>query len=153
MKQIGSEAAIETVQENLHVLSAGTIPPNSLAIIDSSRMAILVEEFSQVYDLVIFDTPPLILVSDVLALGKMVDGILLVARPGTVDFASATAANELLAQSKQEVLGLVVNGIIEENEPNSYLRHSEAYYKDMTVFKLPLGSRISNFLYSSKMKS
>ncbi|MBD2072867.1 polysaccharide biosynthesis tyrosine autokinase [Phormidium sp. FACHB-592] len=148
MKQIDSETAIEIIQENLHVLPAGKIAPNSLAIIDSSQMAKLVKEFSQIYDLVIFDTPPLILISGVLALGKMVDGVLLVARPGTIDLASATAANELLTQSNQEVLGLVVNGVIEENEPNSYLRRSRSYHEDNSSSLAKLLQNISNSLKS-----
>ncbi|MEX0267588.1 GumC family protein [Leptolyngbyaceae cyanobacterium UHCC 1019] len=137
INSVAAKTVIKPVQENLDVLSAGTIPPNSLAIIDSSQMATLVEEFSQIYDLVIFDTPPLLFVSDVLVLGRMVDGILLIARPGVIDVASATGARDLLAQSNQEVLGLVVNGAIEGNEPISYLHQGKAYHKDRAT----LGNR------------
>jgi capsular exopolysaccharide synthesis family protein len=124
--------AIQPIQENLNVLSSGAIPLNPLAIIDSRQMANLIKEFSLNYDLVIFDTPPLTLVSDTLVLSKMVDGILLVARPGVVDVASAGGAKELLMQSKQEILGLAINGALEENETAGYFRHSKIYHKTAT---------------------
>jgi len=90
------------------------------------------------YDLVIVDTSPLLLVADALTLAKMSDGILLVARPGVIDSASAKAAKEVLAQSSQNVLGLVINGVIIENEPDSYFHHAKAYSNGDT--KQPLSS-------------
>lgn len=121
---------IQLVQDNLCVLTSGVIPPNPLTLIDSKRMAALMQEFSQSYDFVIVDTPPLVLVSDVIPLGRVADGVLLVVRPGLIDAASAGIAKELLSQSGLEVLGLVTNGVIAENEPDSYLQRAKAYYKD-----------------------
>lgn len=122
--------AVKPVDNNLSVLPAGAIPPNPLALIDSNRMASLVHDFSDSYDFVIFDTPPLVLVSDVLMLGRMTDGILLVARPGVVDSASASTAKAQLTQSGLEVLGLVINGVVIGQEPDNYLRHVKAYHEE-----------------------
>jgi capsular exopolysaccharide synthesis family protein len=119
--------AVKQVIPNLDVLPSGVIPPNSLALLGSKRMNALIEDFSKTYDFVIVDTPPLLLVADALTLSKMSDGILLVARPGVMDRVSANAAKERLEQSGQQVLGLVVNGVIVENEPDSYFHHAKAY--------------------------
>ena len=124
---------LRSVQENLSVLTSGIIPPNPLTLIDSKRMTVLIEEFAQDYDFVIFDAPPLVLVSDVIPLGRKTDGVLLVVRPGLVDATSAETARELLSQSGLEVLGLVTNGVIAENEPDSYLRRAKAYYEGAAV--------------------
>ena len=121
---------IQLVQDNLSVLTSGAIPPNPLTLIDSRRMAALMQEFSQSYDFVIVDTPPLVLVSDVIPLGRNADGVLLVARPGLIDAASAETAKDLLSQSGLEVLGLVTNGVMAKNEPDSYLSRAKAYYED-----------------------
>ncbi len=114
------KTAVTEVMDNLEVLSCGVIPPNPLALLDSKRMASLIEDFSHLYDFVIIDAPPLVLAADALTLGKMTDGVLLVARPGVVNSSSATAAKESLVRSGQNVLGLVVNGVIVENESDSY---------------------------------
>ena len=127
------EFAVREVMDNLDVLPSGVIPPNSLALLNSKRMASLVEYFSQKYDFVIFDTPPLVLTADAMTLGKMTDGILLVARPKVVDRVSATASKEFLLRSGQQVLGLVINGVSVEGEPDSYFHHAKAYYKEELI--------------------
>ncbi|NEP56938.1 MAG: polysaccharide biosynthesis tyrosine autokinase [Symploca sp. SIO2G7] len=122
------ESAVKEVMDNLDVLPSGVIPPNSLALLNSKRMASLIKEFSGTYDFVIFDTPPLVLTADAITLGKMTDGILLLARPGVIDRVSATASKEFLVRSGQKVLGLVVNGVSVEAEPDSYFHHAKTYY-------------------------
>ncbi|MFB2836058.1 GumC family protein [Floridanema evergladense] len=112
--------AIREVMPNLDVLTCGVIPPNPMALLDSQRISSLIDEFTALYDLVIIDTPSLNVAADALILGKKVDGLLFVARPGVVDSASATFAKELLKKSNQNVLGLIVNGVIPNHEPHSY---------------------------------
>jgi len=132
--------AVKEVMDNLDVLPSGVIPPNPLALIDSKRMASLIEDFSRNYNFVIIDATPLVLVPDALSLGKMSDGVLVVVRPGVLDAVSANAAKSFLVQSGQNILGLVVNGVIIENEPDSYFHHAKAYYQESTTSKAP-GSR------------
>jgi Mrp family chromosome partitioning ATPase len=66
----------------------------------------------------------------------MVDGVLLVVRPRVLDTASANVSKQVLEESGQNVLGIVVNGIIPENEPNGY------YYfgKEYSAQKNPVGA-------------
>ncbi|MBD1897442.1 polysaccharide biosynthesis tyrosine autokinase [Coleofasciculus sp. FACHB-129] len=130
VNQAEFEMAVREVMDNLDVLPSGVIPPNPLALVDSKRMAGLIDNFSKDYDFIILDTPPIVLVADALAVGKMTDGMLLVVRPGVVDTVSAAACKQFLVQSGQKVLGLVVNGVIVENEPDSYFHHAKAYYKE-----------------------
>jgi len=77
---------------NLDVLT-WVMPPNPMALLDSQRMASLIEMFSVNYDFTI--TPSLSVGADAPVLGKMADGVLLVVRPGVVDSASAALAKEL----------------------------------------------------------
>ncbi|MDM9383470.1 polysaccharide biosynthesis tyrosine autokinase [Chlorogloeopsis sp. ULAP01] len=121
---------VNQVMDNLDVLTAGVIPPNPLALLDSNRMAALVESFCQTYDFVILDASPLLVGADALTLGKLTDGLLLVARPGVVNYTSAAASKELLEHSSQDVLGLVINGVILENESDSYFHYTKAYYRE-----------------------
>lgn len=122
--------AIKSVVPNLDVLTAGNTPSNSLALLNSPQMRSLSEELQQDYDLIIFDTPPLLLFADALTIGKLADGILMVVRPGLIEPASANASKEMLEQSGQNILGLVVNGVVTKYEPDSYYYHAKAYAKN-----------------------
>lgn len=120
--------SISHVMDNLDVLTAGVRPPNPLALLDSKRMAALIDEFSSQYDFVIIDTPPLLVGADAVTVSQMTDGILLVARPGVIDYHNAHTAREMLKRSNSNVLGLLVNGIIEKNEPTNYFYSPQEYY-------------------------
>lgn len=112
--------ALTTVVENLDVLTAGVIPPNPLAVLDSKPMQVLVNSTAQQYDFVILDASPLVVEAEALTLGKMTDGLLLVIRPGVLDFTSAHTVKELLQQSEQNILGMVVNCAASEAEFNRF---------------------------------
>jgi capsular exopolysaccharide synthesis family protein len=128
MGQATTEIAVQQVLPFLDVLTAGTQPPSPLALLDSDAMSSFLAQVSDIYDLIILDTPPLVFEADATVLGKMCDGILLVVRPGVVDSVSGAMAKEFLEQSGQNVLGQVVNGVIVENEPYSYYRQAGSYY-------------------------
>lgn len=112
--------AITEVMPDLAVLPAGVSTPNPVTLIDSSQMALLISHCSQNYDFVIIDSPPLTSATDATLLGKMADGVLLVVRPEIADATSVTFSKELLQQSSQQVLGLVINGVSTETKVYSY---------------------------------
>jgi succinoglycan biosynthesis transport protein ExoP len=124
------QMAVESVMPGLDVLAAGVIPPNPVALLDSKRMAALMEQFSKEYDAVIVDTPPLAGIADAPILGSLADGILLVVRPGLVDSGNAKAAKEFLARSGQQVLGFVANRVMVKNEPDSYFYYTRELHKE-----------------------
>ncbi|PMB51466.1 lipopolysaccharide biosynthesis protein [Fischerella thermalis CCMEE 5201] len=125
--------AVQKVTEFLAVLTAGVIPPNPLALIDSEGMTSLVDIFAENYDYVIFDTPPLAGIADAAVLGKMADGILLVTRPGVLDAPSAAAAKSLLERSEANVLGIVANAVNAKQEPSSYFYYSNLRDRNSTT--------------------
>jgi capsular exopolysaccharide synthesis family protein len=134
VEQIDLKTAIKEAMPNLYVLTSGLLPPNPLALLNSRRMASLIEDFSQRYDYVIIDTPPLSAAADARILSAMTDGMLIVVQPKLVDSASAIAAQELLEQSGQNVLGMVINCVNPENEPDSYFYAKEYHIeKDFPV--------------------
>ncbi|MGJ5675744.1 MAG: tyrosine-protein kinase family protein [Nostochopsis sp.] len=119
-----------TAQEalvTLDVLPAGTTPPNPIALLDSQRMASLIREATNNYDFVIIDAPPLTAVADALVVGKLVDGILIMVRPGKVESGAVNTAKSLLEQAKVPVLGMVVNGIDGGKGYGGYY-YSQGYY-------------------------
>ena len=118
----------QTVHEasvNLDLVTAGTIPPNAAALLDSQRMQQLLRQASQDYDCVIIDTPPLKILADASIIGKMADGVVLVARPGVVDSDAIKTTRALLENSQLPVLGMVVNSITGKS---SYSYNNYYYY-------------------------
>jgi polysaccharide biosynthesis transport protein len=122
--QSKQEEAIIEVEPNLYLLTAGTPPPNPIALIDSSQMGILIGEWTKSYDLVIIDAPPLTVAADATLLSKKASGIVFVMRPNVVDKDAALQSREILEQSEQNVLGMVLNGIPMESK-----KYNDYYYQ------------------------
>lgn len=134
--------AIKSVMDNLDVLTSGVVPPSPASLLDSKRMAALMETFAANYDFVIVDAPSLNVAADAATLGQMADGVLFVVRPGVVDAVNAAFAKELLEKSGQNVLGQVVNGVISQNEPYSYYYFTEEDYPQPSIRTQESGSLV-----------
>ena len=83
-------------------------------------MGKLVASARKEYDLILIDAPPLAVTADILTWSKLVDGIIFVARPGIVEYESAELAGEVLQASKTNVLGMIINGV----KDNDFYRYS-----------------------------
>jgi capsular exopolysaccharide synthesis family protein len=107
----GSSADPAADHASFELITAGFPPPNPHELIESKRMAELLEELSSDYDLVVIDTPPLLSVSDAIPLIGRVDGVLIVSRLGaTTSDAARRLASELKGLNAP-VLGIVANGL------------------------------------------
>ena len=126
-----------TVMENLDILTAGARPPNPLGALESPDMAALLLEVADLYDLVIIDTPPLLVASDAITVGQLTDGTILVSRPGVIDASSVLAAKAKLQMSHVQILGSIVNGAIAANETEDYFASARDYYSDESEAEVP----------------
>ncbi|NIK11804.1 CpsD/CapB family tyrosine-protein kinase [Alkalibacillus almallahensis] len=95
--------------DNLDVLTCGPVPPNPAELIGSKAFAQLVEHAKKLYDMVIFDTPPVLAVTDSQVLSQYVDGVLLVVRSKVTDKNESVRAKNLLEQTHANMLGVVLN--------------------------------------------
>ncbi len=113
--------------EHLSVLTSGPIPPNPSELLGSHRMTALVAALSTAADIVIFDSPPVLAVTDAAVLARQVDGVLLVADAGrTKEHALAVAANEL-QKTGGNLLGVALNRLDARRGYNYYYYY---YYSD-----------------------
>lgn len=126
-EQISLQQAIIQHESHLHILPVGTVPPNPLAILESSQTSSLLQQCKQVYDYIIVDTPAVFGLADTLTLGRVADGVLIVMQPGVVDFVSLSETKSLLAQSQQRVLGIVANGITDHTKSDQYFAYNQEY--------------------------
>jgi capsular exopolysaccharide synthesis family protein len=104
-----SDVINETQIENLSVMTVGEIPPNPSELLGSEKMKTIIAELGEMYDLVIFDLPPLANISDAQVLASRVDGTVLVARSNKTNFQNLESAKNLLTMAKANIVGVVLN--------------------------------------------
>src|SRR5690625_7707741 len=68
--------------EHLDIMSSGPIPPNPSELLGSQRMKVFIEEAKKNYDIILFDTPPVNVVTDAQILANNVDGIINIVQSG-----------------------------------------------------------------------
>ncbi|MDY7526484.1 MULTISPECIES: polysaccharide biosynthesis tyrosine autokinase [unclassified Cryobacterium] len=95
-------------RSKLFVLPAGQVPPNPSELLGSARMTYFVGEFNKNFDVVIFDAPPLLPVTDAAILAKSVGGALVVVAAGRVHKNQLTGAIAALGNVGASVSGLVL---------------------------------------------
>ncbi len=103
------EVVNKNVVDNLDVLCCGTTPPNPAELLGSKRMQEFIQQMTIKYDLVMFDSPPLLAVTDAAILSTCIDGVVLVVSAGSTRAAAIYRATEFLASVGGKVLGMVLN--------------------------------------------
>jgi capsular exopolysaccharide synthesis family protein len=106
---------------NLSVITSGPLPPNPSELLGSRRMKEFLDIVNEKFDIVIFDTAPLITVTDTTLLSDLVDGTVLVIRSGRTTFDVAQRAVRLLRDINAKVLGVVLNSMDTAKEGYRYL--------------------------------
>ncbi|HEY9577422.1 MAG TPA: CpsD/CapB family tyrosine-protein kinase [Pseudobacillus sp.] len=120
-KQKSISAAIkETNIEGLAILLSGPVPPNPAELLGSRMMEEFLKEAYHLYDMIIFDTPPVLAVTDAQVLANQCDGTVLVINSGKTEVDGAVKAKELLQAAKAKPLGVVLN--------NRKLKETSYYY-------------------------
>lgn len=113
--------------ENLYVITSGTIPPNPAELLASRRMEEVKVELESVFDLVIFDLPPVIAVTDAQIMASKTDGTIFVINKGGADKEMVLKSRDLLDKVNANVLGAVFNRVETGNDRYQYY----AYYGEM----------------------
>jgi tyrosine-protein kinase Etk/Wzc len=122
------EAVQNTDIENLFVMPCGTLPPNPSELLASNAMTRALEEMKAMYDIVLFDSPPIIAVTDAAVLSSRLDGVILVVKAGQTDREAAFRAYTLLKNVNSRILGVLLNGVQIESMYGSYYYYYHYYY-------------------------
>jgi tyrosine-protein kinase Etk/Wzc len=111
----------------LHVLVAGSTPPNPAELIGSQRMEGLLRKLEEHYDAIIIDSAPLNLVTDGAVLGARAGGVILVARASATDRGAVRYASDQLRRVGAQVLGTVLNDV--DHARDGYYRTGYGSYQ------------------------
>jgi len=104
-----SDVVQEVGRSGLHVLAAGTTPPNPAELLGSRAMESLLDSVARTYGTVVLDAAPLLPVADTAILSALADGAIIVAASGEVKVPELAAAVETLDQVNSQAFGIVLN--------------------------------------------
>lgn len=119
--------AVGTEIANLSLVPSGPLPANPIELLTSEKMDGLVAQLKRTYDFVLFDTPPILAVSDALAMGPMVDAIVMVVRGGQTPIPALKQAKQKLDAHKLKCLGIILNGVDLIEQDGYYAREYYHY--------------------------
>jgi len=115
--------------ENFRLIPCGTIPINPVDLLNSPFVGSVFKELSSQFELIVVDTPPVLLFADCLIVSKFVDSVVLVYRVGRIARGAVKRAKEQLTNAKAKVLGVVLNDIrATEMEPRYGYYYAYKYY-------------------------
>ncbi|MFD1031321.1 CpsD/CapB family tyrosine-protein kinase [Metaplanococcus flavidus] len=123
-RQSSIESSVRVTAINgLDILTCGPIPPNPAELLSSDSMDILIAKLKTMYDLLIFDSPPILSVADSQILINKCDSAILVLSSGETVKHDAIKAKEIINSSKSKLLGVVLNNVTlsKKSMYNSYL--------------------------------
>jgi capsular exopolysaccharide synthesis family protein len=111
----------------IHILPAGTVPPNPLELLSSKRFADVVTKLKEAFDIVIIDSAPLQLVSDAQVLSQFASSIIYVVKADATPYQVAQNGIKKLRRVDAPILGVVLNQLD--------LEKAEKYYGEYSGYK------------------
>lgn len=122
------DVVIPTDIKNLSILPSGPLPPNPAELVSSERMKKLMRYAESKYDMVIFDSPPLIAVTDAALLATEVEGVLIIVEASALPRDLLKQALERLSNVKANILGSVLNNVNMQKGSYYYYYYNYSHY-------------------------
>jgi succinoglycan biosynthesis transport protein ExoP len=133
----GASPDIETIFKrpltNLSIIPSGPVPPNPSELLGSTRMSELIGFLSEKFDIIIWDSPPLMTVTDSLILSKFLDGTIIVAKSGKTTYEIVGRGLKKFKGRREtdmesRVLGVVINAFDTKKSDQYYYYQYYNYY-------------------------
>ena len=118
----------QTKLDKLSILTAGRTPPNPSELLDSERASLIIDAALSDVDKIIIDAPPVMAITDALALSQHVDGVILVLRAGETKKTVARQAVERLRRVGANVIGFVIMDVgrtVSDQRDHKYYSQSD----------------------------
>lgn len=130
----GNAAEQELIQstslvENLHVVTAGSTPPQPVDLLNNPSFRALLETWKKEYQYILIDSPPVLVAADAAVLATVADGVLYLIRANRTHSEAAAAAKQRLVDVGAKMLGGILNGARLEMERGYRYYYSYRYYR------------------------
>lgn len=126
---LGDVSLADAVQpwgnDSLQILTSGALPPNPGQLLTSEHLREFVQSVRDQYDFVLFDSAPVLAVSDPLLIAPVVDGIVVVARSRITKRDMLTRTIAALETTRVPILGIILNGVKRAKNTSPYYRAEE----------------------------
>ena len=115
---------------NLSIITSGAFPTNPSELLSSQQMSKFIEEVKADYDFVIFDTTPVLPVTDAVLLSQKVEGVIILYEVGKIARGVLKRTKSHLDTVKANILGIILNNVRPEYGPEYYDYHYQYYYEE-----------------------
>ena len=113
--------------ENLFIVTAGGLPPNPSELLGSGRMSRLVDQLEHEWDMVLFDSPPIVAVTDASMISGEIDAVAMVVKAGQTDRAAVDRALDTIKNVQAPLVGVILNGANPETLAGKYSYYYSYY--------------------------
>jgi non-specific protein-tyrosine kinase len=120
LEEDGEPFLQETTVDGLRLLSSGPKPPNPADMLGAQKLDKIIESLTMDADIVLFDAPPVVAVTDAAVLGAKVDGVLLVISAGKTRRDHAQRAKELLEKANVRIIGAALANAPKDSAMGEY---------------------------------
>ena len=117
----------KTKIDNLFIVTAGVPPPNPSELLGSDRMGRLVDKLEQEWDIVLFDSPPIVAVTDSSMISSEIDALIMVVKAGQTDRSAVDRALDTVKNVKSPLIGVVLNAANPESLSGKYSYYYSYY--------------------------
>ena len=130
---VGSEKNFDSLVQkstvdNLYIVTSGIIPPNPSELLGSNKMSKLVSKLENEWDMVLFDSPPLVAVTDATMISKEIDQIVMVVKAGHTDNKAFEHTVNNLQNIDAPLGGIILNAVTSKNSYGSYYYYYQYYH-------------------------
>jgi len=137
----------QTKIENLFLVTAGGLPPNPSELLGSDGMGKLVDQLEHEWDMILFDSPPLVAVTDASMISAEIDAVAMVVKAGQTEKSAVDRALDTISNVKAPLIGVIMNGASQESlggKYSYYYSYYQYYYADAQGKKKKRGASRSN---------
>ncbi len=118
-----------TMIDNLTIVPCGLLPPNPSELLGSQKMDDFINRLKSKFDMILFDSPPVIAVTDAAVLGNKVHGVVMVISAGNTNRDAIGRSKSLLENVNARIIGAVLNNVnVTSTYGSSYYHYYHFYY-------------------------
>ena len=112
---------------NLYIVPSGVVPPNPSELLGSKKLAELIKKLEGEWDMVLFDSPPLVAVTDATMISKEIDKIIIVVKVGQTENTAFEHTINALKNVSAPIGGIILNAVTESHNYGYYYYYYQYY--------------------------